>query len=141
MNAKTTISIGGQSVGLRFAYPCWKYFSQASLKNKDSYFLPPDKDGNVDFTVDGMGKLLHCGYLNDCLVKEIDPVLTNEAFCDWVEDQRGTDEGQAELIRVIKVYAESSEIKQQIAATEQEKKSQEVTEASPVTDPQTEAPQ
>lgn len=110
MNGYTQIEINGQKVGLKFAYPAIKWFTEESLKT-DIYFVEGDNGG---FTVEGLAKLIQCSYRNNCLLKEVEPVLTFEDFFNWVEQAQETEDGQAELIRVTNVYAESSVMKKVI---------------------------
>lgn len=118
MNGFTEIKINGQTVGLRFAYPSIKWFTEESLKKADIYFTEGDGGG---FTVEGLAKLIQCSYRNQCLVKEVEPELKFEHFYEWVSDLQETEEGQKELLRVTEVYADSSVMKRMVEA---QKKSQ-----------------
>jgi hypothetical protein len=122
MNGYCTIQINGQPVGLKFAYPAIKWFTEESI-NSDLYFLPGEGGG---FTVEGLAKLIQCSYRNNCLIKEVEPELKFEDFFNWVEQSQETDEGRAELEKVVKAYADSSVMKKLL---EQQKKS----EANPPT--------
>lgn len=113
MNGLATITINGQQVGLRFAYPAIKWFSEASIKNGDAYFTDGTGGG---FTVEGLAKLFHCSYRNQCLIKEVEPTLSYEDFYNWVDERQRTEEGQAELVKVTEVYAESSVMKKMVEA-------------------------
>ena len=117
----TKITIEGKEVGVRFAYPCIRWFSEANQKNNDVYFMPD----STSFTVEGLAKLVQCSYWNDCLVKELEKVLPYETFFNWVEELHNTDEGQVELQRLVGIYAESSIMKKVI---DEQKKSQMQTE-------------
>lgn len=112
MNGYTTIQIDGQSVGLKFAYPAIKWFTEASAK-EDIFFTP---GADSTFTVEGLAKLIQCSYRNNCLIKEIEPTLTYEDFFNYVESNQDTEEGQKELLRVTEVYATASVIKKLIDA-------------------------
>lgn len=107
MNGATTIQINGQTVGLKFAYPAIKWFTEESIKS-DLFFVPGETGG---FTVEGLAKLIECSYKNNCLIKETEPVLKYEDFYNYVEGSQDTDDGQKELTRVTEVYAESSVMK------------------------------
>ncbi len=113
----TKIKIEGQEVGVRFAYPCIRWFSEANEKSNEVYFMP----NSTDFTVEGLAKLIQCSYWNDCLLKEVDRVIDYETFFNYVEDLQNTEDGQKELQRLVGVYAESSIMKKVI---DEQKKSQ-----------------
>lgn len=117
MNGYTQIEINGQQVGLKFAYPAIKWFMEAAA-GSDLYFIEGDSGG---FTVEGLAKLIQCSYKNNCLLKEVEPVLTYEDFFNWVEQGQETETGQADLIRVTDVYAQSTVMKKLI---DSQKKSQ-----------------
>lgn len=118
MNGSTTILINGQTVGLKFAFPAIKWFTEESAKRPDLYFVTGDSGG---FTVEGLAKLIECSYKNHCLIKETEPILPYETFYDYVESNQETEEGQKELTRIAEVYAQSSVMKRVI---ENQKKSQ-----------------
>jgi hypothetical protein len=107
MNGYITIKINGQSVGLKFAYPAIKWFSEEAAKS-DLMFVPGEDGG---FTVEGLAKLMQCAYKNDCLLKEVEPTLKHGDFYDYIEVNQETDEGQKELLKVIDTYASSSVMK------------------------------
>lgn len=118
MNGATTIQINGQTVGLKFAYPAIKWFTEESATN-DLFFVPGETGG---FTVEGLAKLIQCSYKNHCLIKEVEPSLKYEDFYNYVESNQDTDEGQKELIRITEIYASSSVIKKLIDAKDDKKK-------------------
>lgn len=117
MTGYTTIQINGQTVGLKFAYPAIKWFTEESLKS-DLFFVPGETGG---FTIEGLAKLIQCSYRNNCLIKEVEPELKFEDFYNYVETNQETEEGQIELTRVTEAYAESSVMKKII---DSQKKSQ-----------------
>lgn len=112
MNGLTTIQINGNPVGLKFAYPAIKWFTEAT--QKDDIFFTPGEDST--FTIEGLAKLIQCSYRNHCLIKEVEPTLTYEDFFNYVEGNQDTEEGQKELLRVTEVYATASVIKRLIDA-------------------------
>jgi hypothetical protein len=121
MNGSTTILINGQTVGLKFAFPAIKWFKEESEKKPDIYFVTGDSGG---FTVEGLAKLIECSYKNHCLIKETEPTLLYENFYEYVEESQETEEGQKELTRITKVYADSSVMKRLVENIENQKKSQ-----------------
>lgn len=112
MNGQTSIQIDGQTVGLKFAYPAIKWFTEATTGS--DIFFTPGQDST--FTIEGLAKLIQCSYKNYCLIKEVEPTLTYEAFYNYVEANQDTEEGQKELLRITEVYATASVIKKLIDA-------------------------
>lgn len=119
MNGATTIQINGQTVGLKFAYPAIKWFTEESETN-DLLFVPGETGG---FTVEGFAKLIQCSYRNSCLIKEIEPSLRYEDFYNYVESNQDSEEGQKELTRITEIYAASSVMKKLVEATDKKKES------------------
>lgn len=117
MNGITKITVNGKPVGLRFAYPTVRWFSEACLTNKEAFFLPAEDNEVADFSIEGMAKLIQCSYWNECLVKEQprDPELNYEAFVNFVEEKAETEEGRKELADIIILYADSSISKKMVA--------------------------
>lgn len=123
MTGYTTIQINGQTVGLKFAYPAIKWFTEQCLKPgvAEMFFVQSEKPEEGGFTIEGLSKIIECSYKNNCLIKEVEPTLKFEDFYNYVEISQETPEGLAELTRVTQVYAESSVMKRLI---ETQKKSQ-----------------
>jgi hypothetical protein len=117
-NGYIQITIDGNSVGLKFGYPAIKWFTEASLKQADIYFVQAEGGG---FTVEGLAKLIECSYKNNCFIKETDPLIPYERFFNFVEQSMETEEGRAQLVKITEVYAESSVMKRLI---DEQKKSQ-----------------
>ena len=113
MNGACNITINGQSVGLKFAYPAIKWFTEATLRDNGIFFTPGD---DSTFTVEGLAKLIQCSYRNHCLLKEVEPTLSYEDFFNYVEANQDSEEGQKELLRITEVYATASVIKKLIDA-------------------------
>jgi hypothetical protein len=121
----TTITIEGQQIGLRFGYPCVRWFTEAGVENKDFFEGSKDKEGNQENTTlseIGIAKLVQFAYENECAVKEIKPEIIFEKFYEWVE-QRVEGELSNELSEVLTVWAGSIAIKRLVEKTQ--KKSQE----------------
>ena len=123
MNGYTTIDLNGTPVGLKFAYPAIKLFTEACVKNTDIYFIGEGDAGG--FTVEGLAKLIECSYRNNCILKEVEPALKFEDFYNYVEQAQETPEGLEELKKVSEVYADSTVMKKLIASNKElEKKRQ-----------------
>jgi hypothetical protein len=115
MNGYTTININGQTVGIKFGYLAIKEFSLAAEKKRAVYYDKVNGEEQLSFL--GIAKIIHCGYKNDCELKEVDPVLTLEDFNNWVEGIVGNVEAQKELTRVLTVFSESQFVKAMIGDT------------------------
>jgi len=115
-NGYTTIQLDGETVGLKFAYPAIREFMEACLLRANIYFVQEEGGG---FTAEGLAKLIQCSYNNNCLIKEVEPVLKYEAFYNYVEQAQETPEGIAELTRVTEVYGASTVMKKLIASNKE----------------------
>jgi hypothetical protein len=118
----TTIKIEGRDIGLRFGYPCIRWFTEASIDNPD-YF-----DKAESLTDIGVAKLLQFAYKNDCVVKEVKPEdIGYEKFYEWVEARVGGEgEVNSELGDIMKIFLESQPVLDQKKKLESEKKSPEI---------------
>lgn len=130
MNGKTSITIGGKPVEIRFGGYANRIFSEASQKNEALYFAlgSVNDDGSQnrdDITMEGLAKLVQCAYLNQHAIKETepDPSLTYEAFCDLLNEMATTEEGKEEVKRILAVFVEST--KTNLPPETVEKKSEE----------------
>ena len=123
MNGVTTIKIGDEPISLRFAYPCFKAFTEAMAKDKESgknLFWTSEGEG-ASLTDYAYAKLFQFAYENACLIKEIEPLLKFEPFYDWVDQHNGSEE----LVRVIKVWTESTITKKVIEQVDADNKKKE----------------
>lgn len=107
MNGYIQIQIGEKPVGLKFAYPAIKWFTESAKDNIDIYFI-----GN-DFSNEGFAELIFCSYRNNCLIKKEKPELTYEDFYNWIEENRETEEGKKIIVEVMQCYTDSSILKDQ----------------------------
>jgi len=101
MNGITTIQIGGQPVTLRFAYEAYKRFQLALSSDTKGLFWTSTDVKKQSLTDYAYAKIFFFAYENDCLVKEIEPVLKFVNFYDWVADRLASEE----LAVVVKVWA------------------------------------
>lgn len=120
MDGYIKLTVSGQEVGLKFGFPAIRWFSEESAKNKDAFFMPGD---TFDFSVEGFAKLMQCAYRNNCLIKEVDPVLTYSDFIEWVEA------GDQETMKaVLQTYVDSSIMKKAIEESEKKSQTQEISQ-------------
>lgn len=108
MNGYTTITINGQSVGIKFNYKAVGDFFIAAVDKRDSYYVGEDK-----FTYLGIAKLLKCAYDQNCEIKEVDPSLTLEDFFNWVESayMKDSEKDKAEITKALETFNQSQYVK------------------------------
>ena len=112
MAGYTTITIGGQQVGLRFGLPAIKRIS-------DKINL---LSGTEEITLNlmSMVHILYAGYVNDCLANDKDPNIEFKVFYDFVEEAAMND-NLGEIKRIIEVFANSKEVKDKNDPKEEKK--------------------
>jgi hypothetical protein len=112
-NGYTTINIDGKAIGIKFGWGAIKDFAEADQKRHDVYYAKVSVEGKdvESLTYLGIAKLLQCGYLNNCAIKEVDPVLTLEDLNDWVESTIDNAQAADELTKVLNVFSESKIVK------------------------------
>src|SRR5581483_6907494 len=110
MNGYTTITINGQIIGLRFGMPAVKRISE-KVKFKEG----------EEYTEADFSQFLYAGYLNNCLVKEMEPTLCYEDFYNFAEEAFYTKKDVEGISKVITCFNESRIMKAAIG--EGEKKS------------------
>jgi len=112
MAGYTTITIGGQQVGLRFGLPAIKRIS-------DKINL---LSGTEEITLNLMSivHILYAGYVNDCLANDKDPNIEFKVFYDLVEEAAMND-NLGEIKRIIEVFANSKEVKDKEEPKEEKK--------------------
>jgi hypothetical protein len=107
-NGKISINTGTDIISLRFAYPAVRWFLEA-MQDKGDFFYTEDQAGKVSaMTVEGIAKLIHCGYKNDCLVKEIPELFSYEYFFDWCEKAQEDESVKKQIEDVLTCYAGTS---------------------------------
>jgi len=99
-NGYCSVTINGKDVGLKFGMPANRmFFEKMALKPE---ILSGDTVNEV-----GICHLIYAGYVNNCLVKDIEPELTFGFFMEWVEEAL-VDEGvKGKLQEVSNCYSES----------------------------------
>jgi hypothetical protein len=70
--------MGEVTVGLKFGLPAVRRISEANEK----YEVTDDRG---IYNTLGAAHIFYAGYLNNCLIKEIDPTMTLVEFVDYVE--------------------------------------------------------
>lgn len=107
-NGYTSISINGQSVGIKFNYKAVGDFIIATIEKRDKYYVGEDK-----FSYLGIAKLLKLGYDENCEIKEVEPTLSLEDFFNWVEAAHleNKESDKAEITKAINVFNDSQYVK------------------------------
>ena len=86
MNGAIKITIDGNVIGLKFAYPAIRMFLD-EMAAKSKFYYSQSDGGDPMMTVEGIAKFIQCGYKNDCMIKEVDEVFNYEFFYNWVEQK------------------------------------------------------
>lgn len=112
-------------LGLKFGLP-----AQRMLQEKIRQFphmLREIEGGAYDVDETGVAYILYFGYLNNCMIKEVAPVLKYENFIEHLSDYATNAEKKTEVLRIVKVWADAQDVKdvtrvQNDAAAEGKKK-------------------
>lgn len=115
MKGYIQINVNGKPVGLKFAFPANRMFAEALEKKPDLYIISGEQ---ANFTVEGLAKFIHCGYLNNCLIKEVEPELTYEDFFNYSEDGLESEERVEEIRKVMECWGETYYAKKMVEASE-----------------------
>lgn len=114
-----SITIDGQKIKLRFGMPACRAFSEMLLADDATQYM----NGDVA-TERGIARILHAGYVNQCLVDDTVPVLKEGQFLLYVEESSlGTAD---ECIAAMACFSESAYLEKTIdnmnAAVDEAKK-------------------
>jgi hypothetical protein len=101
VNNYLKIAIDGKEVGLKFGFAQVKEFAIAMAANLAVYF-----DGDTISPI-GIAKLIHTAHRNDCLLKEVEPVVTFEQISNWVDSSSGDEKKTKVLTDVVMKWQES----------------------------------
>jgi len=110
-----TITINGQKVGLKFGMASFRYLSDGKLVEGKSF-------NKNELNEVGIAHILYSGYYNNCLVKDVEPLLTFEDLVDHIEATLMNKEGLEEITNAVKVWADNDFIKQTQTKEEPKKK-------------------
>jgi hypothetical protein len=110
-----TITINGQKVGLKFGMASFRYLSDGKLVEGKSFV-------NNELNEVGIAHILYSGYFNNCLVKDVEPLLTFEDFVDFIEQTLMKKQSIEPITNAIKVWADNDLIKQTQVVDEPKKK-------------------
>lgn len=105
MNGKATINYKGQEVALKFGWQHIIEFGIAVEENPSAHFV-----GEI-ITDFGVARMIHTGYRNACLLKDIKPTITLEDISDWLDENLDSEDFKKEIAEVAGVWAESRHTK------------------------------
>jgi hypothetical protein len=117
MKGYIQIDIGGKAIGLKFAYPAIRLFGEAVLKMGSFYFTEKN-----EMTVEAIAKFIQCGYINNCMIKEVEPELKYEDFFNWTEEGLSVPERVEDINKILICYSETEYSKKIVESTTPEKK-------------------
>lgn len=100
-----TITIQDQKIGLKFGMASFRYLSDGKLVEGKSFV-------NNELNEVGIAHILYSGYYNNCLVKDVEPILTFENFVEHIEGILMSKGDLEEVTNAIKVWADNDFIKQ-----------------------------
>jgi hypothetical protein len=103
VNGYVRISINGSECGLKFGHLAHKSFWEVAESRWNVY------SGTKEtlFSQYGWAKYFHCAYVNNCVLKEIDPVFSYEDFVEWVEAAVNDPAVMGEVQKAVKGWEEA----------------------------------
>lgn len=110
-----TITINGEKIGLKFGMASFRYLSQNKFVEGKSF-------QNNELTEIGIAYILYSGYLNNTIVKDIEPTLTLENFVDYLENNLKNIDFLEEVKKAIEIWSSSEFVKQTQESKEPKKK-------------------
>jgi hypothetical protein len=96
--------------GLKFALPAIKMWCEAMIGKADFYQTVDSSDPEnpkISVSIEGLAKFIQCGYINNCEIKEVEPLFKYENFFNWVEKSINDEAVTAQILEVMKCYQES----------------------------------
>lgn len=105
MNGKTTINYKGETIPLKFGWQHIVEFGIAVEENPSAHFV-----GEI-ITDFGVARMIHTGYRNACLLKDIKPTITLEDISDWLDEGLDNEEFKTQIAEVASIWAESRHTK------------------------------
>ena len=110
----TTITINGETIGLKFGMPSFRY-----LENK---FVEGKSFTNNQINEIGIAHIIYSGYMNNCILKDVDLKYNLEFFSDWIEANLKNNESINDITNVINFWANNDFIKNNLPETNAKKK-------------------
>jgi len=114
MNGLSQITIGGQTVGLKFGLPALRHImekaQQVSLFN------------DVRLNDTGVAHMLYGGYLNHCIMHDKIAVIPFEQFYEYVEGSEFDETVKAEILAAAKAFESSRSVAKAVKDLAEKKK-------------------
>lgn len=106
---------------MKFAYPAIRMFGEAMADKGEFYYT--GTEGDSQMTVEGIAKFIECGYKNNCLIKEVQPVFKYEHFYEWAEKAITDEDVAKQIAAVLECYAQTEYAKklQELTSTDEKK--------------------
>ena len=106
-NGYITVDINGKNIGLKFGMVANRMFFEKMVEKPD--ILTGDTINEV-----GIGHLIYAGYINNCLVKGVEPELAFHFFMEWVEEALVDDNVKQRLQDISNCFSDSKFTKKAI---------------------------
>lgn len=100
----TTLTINGEKIGLKFGMASFRYLSEGRFKEGKSF-------ANNQLTEIGIAHIIYSGYMNNCIVKEIDEIYNFEFFVDYLENNISNQKFLDDVKSVIDIWSMNDFIK------------------------------
>lgn len=102
----TTLTINGEKIGLKFGMASFRYLSEGRFKEGKSF-------AHDQLTEIGIAHIIYSGYMNNCLVKEIEETYNFEFFVDYLENNISNEKFLEEIKSIIDIWSKNDFIKGQ----------------------------
>lgn len=99
-SGSASISINGEVISLRFGIPAVRMFLEHIASDTVSV-------SNESINEVGVAYLIYCGYVNDCMIRDVVPAKNKGFFLEYVENAWVDDSVRSELEAISKAYADS----------------------------------
>lgn len=109
-NGYIQINLNGDMIGLKFALPGIRMWGEAMIGKADFYTVSDNSDPanpKIEVTIEGLAKFIECGYINNCMIKETEPLFKYEHFYEWVEKSITDPEVAKQIEEVMRCYQDS----------------------------------
>lgn len=110
----TTLTINDEKIGLKFGMASFRYLSEGKFIEGKSF------QNNI-ITEIGIAHIIYSGYMNNCLVKEIEELYSFEFFVDFIEHNIKNTKVMSEIKNIINIWSNSDFIKQESDTTTKKK--------------------
>ena len=99
----TTITINDTKIGLKFGMASFRYLQTRFIEG-----IAFNDDGLNEI---GISHIIYSGYYNNCLIKDVEPLLSFEQIVDWIEANLKNEDVLEEVKKVVNLWTQSDFIK------------------------------